>query len=84
MLHVGDWLGLEEGHDFWTDEKLALWYDRARQRVRDNIDYVREYGWDDTFVKNGCCCPTAALETLNKFRREIKRRRNYNVYFGIK
>ena len=20
MLHVGDWLGLEEGHDFWTDE----------------------------------------------------------------
>ena len=84
MLQVGDWLGLKEGHDFWTDEKLALWYDRARKRLRDNIDYVRKYGWDDTFVKNGCNCPTRALETLNEFRREIKRRRNYNVYFGIK
>ena len=40
MLHVGDWLGLEEGHDFWTDEKLAFWYDRYRKRLRDNIDYL--------------------------------------------
>ncbi len=84
MLHVGDWLGLEDGHEYWTDEKLAFWYDSARKRLRDSIQTVRRRGWDDTFVKNGCNCPTRALETLNEFRREIKRRRNYNVYFGIK
>tara|TARA_X000001382_G_scaffold123807_1_gene107871 strand:- start:60 stop:314 length:255 start_codon:yes stop_codon:yes gene_type:complete len=84
MLHVGDWLGIEDGHEYWTDENLAFWYERARKRVRYNILTVRNRGWDDNFVKNGCNCPTKALENLNEFRKEIKRRKSYNVYFGIK
>jgi hypothetical protein len=83
-LWVGDWLGEEPGNMYWSDDKLQKVYQINRKRLKDAIKTVRRRGWNDTFVKNGCCNPTSILVDVNVFKKEIIRRKKYNKYFGVK
>jgi len=83
MLLVGDWLGEQDGNKFWTNEDLAFWYPEKKKSLKRSIQYVKTHTADDTFIQNGCYCPTEDLKTVKAFRKEINRRKGHR-YIGVK
>jgi len=81
---VGDWLGTDDGHVFWSDDRLKKSYLHRRKKLKRSIEYVRQHGWNDTFVECGACDPRFDLQTVKQFKKEVIRRKSYNVYFGVK